>query len=319
LSFFEKLKVGLKKTRDGVVKRVNVIFNSEQIDEEFFEKLEEALILGDVGVQTSTEICERLRKVVKKSGLTTPKQFKSEFISIVSQLLASNEKKEQGLNPLNSFQEIIIVVGVNGVGKTTTVGKLAYNFRNQGKNVVIAAADTFRDAAISQLQIWAECAGVVLVKNEGTNDPGAVIFDAIEVLKSRKANILICDTAGRLHNKKNLMMELQKIGKIVERNCLGAIKKIYLVLDATTGQNAISQAKKFKEMTNVTGIILTKLDGTSKGGVVLRICSELEVPIEYVGLGEGIADLFKFDSQKFANALLQTEEDDAFGISNGNK
>ncbi|GHV31016.1 hypothetical protein FACS189481_5880 [Clostridia bacterium] len=306
MGFFEKLKGGLKKTRETLAKSVDNVFKGKQVNEEFFEQLEETLILSDVGMHGATEICKKLRDVAKKLKIDDPADLKKEFVNIVSEMLAF-ENVEAVQKPIETAnpKRIILVVGVNGVGKTTTVGKLAFLLKSQGSRVSVAAADTFRDAAVDQLEVWVTRAGVSFVKNQTTRDPGAVVFDAIKDAKEHGIDVLICDTAGRLHNKKNLMMELRKIGNIIERNCPDAVKEVYLVLDATTGQTAISQAREFKSVVYVSGIILTKLDGTSKGGVVLGVKSELDVPIKFVGVGENIEDLLVFDPAKFAAALFE--------------
>ena len=297
MGFFNKIAEGLKKTRDSMMGKVDALLNSfTKIDEDFFDELEENLIMADVGAVTSARICENLRKKVKEEGLSDPTALKE----IIAQMLAGDE----ALN-LSTKPSIILVIGVNGVGKTTTIGKLAHNLHEDGKKVLLAAADTFRAAAIDQLQIWADRAGVDLVKHGEGSDPAAVVFDAINAGKARGCDVVICDTAGRLHNKKNLMDELSKIARVIDREAPGSAKEVLLVLDATTGQNALNQAKLFQEAAGLTGIILTKLDGTARGGVVIGIKEELNIPIKYIGVGEQIDDLRPFDSKDFVEALFE--------------
>ena len=307
MSFFEKLKQGLERTRQSMSRGSVALFSfGKKIDEEFFEQLEEALIVSDVGVNMANDICLKLKKAAKKNNILETEELKKEFIDIVSQGLSQNAVAKDDVVPKASScpQKVILVVGVNGVGKTTTVGKLAYNLKLKGHSVMVAAADTFRDAAVPQLEAWAKMADVEIVKKEETSDPSAVVFDAVRAAQAKGVEILICDTAGRLHNKKNLMEQLAKIKRILEKLCLQANQEVFLVLDATTGQNAISQAKEFKNMVNITGLILTKLDGSAKGGAAISIANELGVPIKYVGLGEGLLDLEEFDSKSFAEALF---------------
>lgn len=281
--------------------KVDALLNSfTKIDEDFFDELEESLIMADVGAVTSARICENLRKKVKEEGLSDPAAVKGALKEIIAQMLAGDE----ALN-LSTKPSIILVIGVNGVGKTTTIGKLAHNLHEDGKKVLLAAADTFRAAAIDQLQIWADRAGVDLVKHGEGSDPAAVVFDAINAGKARGCDVVICDTAGRLHNKKNLMDELSKIARVIDREAPGSAKEVLLVLDATTGQNALNQAKLFQEAAGLTGIILTKLDGTARGGVVIGIKEELNIPIKYIGVGEQIDDLRPFDSKEFVEALFE--------------
>lgn len=281
--------------------KVDALLNSfTKIDEDFFDELEESLIMADVGAVTSARICENLRKKVKEEGLSDPTAVKGALKEIIAQMLAGDE----ALN-LSTKPSIILVIGVNGVGKTTTIGKLAHNLHEDGKKVLLAAADTFRAAAIDQLQIWADRAGVDLVKHGEGSDPAAVVFDAINAGKARGCDVVICDTAGRLHNKKNLMDELSKIARVIDREAPGSAKEVLLVLDATTGQNALNQAKLFQEAAGLTGIILTKLDGTARGGVVIGIKEELNIPIKYIGVGEQIDDLRPFDSKDFVEALFE--------------
>lgn len=300
MGFFDKIKQGLKKTKDSMVKHVETLVNSfTKIDEEFFEELEETLIMSDVGVATSVKICDLLRAKVKETGETDPAAIKSMIKEIVSGMLEGGEELNIGTKP-----SIILVIGVNGVGKTTTIGKMAANLKSQGKKVILGAADTFRAAAIEQLEIWSERAGVDMIKHKEGADPAAVVFDTIQAGKSRNCDVIICDTAGRLHNKKNLMDELSKISRVIDREMEGCDKEILLVLDATTGQNAVNQAKQFQEAAGITGIVLTKLDGTAKGGIVIAIKDELGLPVKYIGVGEQIDDLQPFDPKAFADALF---------------
>lgn len=300
MGLFQKIKNGLAKTREGVMKQVDGVLKAfTKIDEELFEELEEILVCADVGVETSEYIISELRKRVKKEGATDPEEVKRLLREIMAEMLSGGEELNLSTKP-----SIILVIGVNGVGKTTTIGKMAADLKSRGKRVILAAADTFRAAAIDQLEIWADRAGVEIVKHQEGSDPAAVIFDAINAGKARGADVIICDTAGRLHNKKNLMDELVKISKVIDRELPGAARENLLVLDATTGQNAVNQAKLFKEAAGLTGIVLTKLDGTARGGVVFAIKHELEVPVKYIGVGEGIDDLQPFDSKDFVNALF---------------
>ena len=305
MGFFSKIKEGLKKTRDSVVGQIDTMLKSfTKIDEALFEELEELLVMGDVGVHTSQRITELLRERVKKEGVTDPGEIHRLLSEIVAELLTGGEQLKLDTKP-----SIILVIGVNGVGKTTTIGKLANNLRQDGKKVLLAAADTFRAAAIDQLEIWAHRSKCEIVKQNEGSDPAAVVFDAISSAKAKNADVIICDTAGRLHNKKHLMDELAKIGRIIDRELPDADKEILLVLDATTGQNAVNQAREFKNAAGITGIVLTKLDGTAKGGVVLSIKEELDVPVKYIGVGEQIDDLQPFDAQDFAKALFDHEKD----------
>ncbi len=311
MGFFNKIAEGLKKTRDSMMGKVDALLNSfTKIDEEFFEELEENLIMADVGAVTSARICENLRKKVKEQGLTDASDVKAALKEIIAEMLSGDEQLDLSTKPT-----VILVIGVNGVGKTTTIGKLANNLRQDGKKVLLAAADTFRAAAIDQLQIWADRAQVELVRHEEGSDPAAVVFDAVNAGKARGCDVVICDTAGRLHNKKNLMDELAKIARVIDREAPGSSKDVLLVLDATTGQNALNQAKLFQEAAGLTGIILTKLDGTARGGVVIGIKEELNIPIKYIGVGEQIDDLRPFNSKDFVDALFEgtdrKEEQDA--------
>lgn len=304
MGFFSKIKEGLKKTRDNVVGQIDSMLKSfTKIDDELFEELEELLVMGDVGMSTASKICDQLKEKVKKAGITDPKVIRWMLEDITAEMLAGGEELV-----LNTKPSIILVIGVNGVGKTTTIGKLANNFVKDGKKVILAAADTFRAAAIEQLEIWAERSGASIVKQKEGSDPAAVVFDAIAAAKARDADIIICDTAGRLHNKKHLMDELAKISRVIDRELPGADKEFLLVLDATTGQNAVVQANEFRNATGITGIVLTKLDGTAKGGVVLAIKDGLGIPVKYVGVGEQIDDLQPFDPQGFAEALFAQDK-----------
>ena len=299
--FFARLRDGLGKTRNSISDKVNEVFKSfKKIDEEFYEELEEALILADLGMSTSMNIVEKLRERVKEKKLNEEEEVKKELCDIVAEILES----EDSALKLDTTPTVILVIGVNGVGKTTTIGKLASRLKKEGKEVVLAAADTFRAAAADQLEIWAERNDVRIVRLQEGADPAAVIFDGCVSARSKGADVLICDTAGRLHNKKNLMDELGKIYRVIERELPGARKEVLLVLDATTGQNAVNQAEEFNNAANITGIVLTKLDGTAKGGIVITIREKLGIPVKFVGVGEGIDDLQSFNAKDFANALF---------------
>lgn len=301
MGFFSKIKEGLKKTRDSISNGVNGILNSfTKIDDELFEDLEETLVMADVGVTTSTEICDRLRKKIKETGVTDPKEIKGMMKEIIAEMLGDNE----GLK-LDTKPSVILVIGVNGVGKTTSIGKIAAQLKNAGKKVVLGAADTFRAAAIDQLGIWADRAGVSMVKSVEGTDPASVVFDTIASAKSKGADVIICDTAGRLHNKKNLMDELAKINRVIARELPDSSVETLLVLDAATGQNAVNQAREFKNAADITGIVLTKLDGTAKGGIIIAISNELNIPVKFVGVGEGIDDLQPFDAAEFADGIFE--------------
>lgn len=301
-SLFQRLFQGLEKTRNNFTDKLNVLLgNYIEIDEDMFEEIEDILITADVGVPTTLELIERLRKNIKENRITDPKLVIDILMDETKGLISESKLSE--FNPYIS-PTIILVVGVNGVGKTTTIGKLASKYKSEGKKVLLAAADTFRAAAIEQLQEWANRSNTELIHQNEGSDPAAVVYDAIQAAKSRKVDILICDTAGRLHNKANLMKELEKIYRIIDTNYPEANKESLIVLDATTGQNAIQQAKTFKEMVNVTGIALTKLDGTAKGGVVLPLISELKLPVTYIGVGERIEDLQEFNSDSFVNSIF---------------
>lgn len=305
MGLFSRIKEGLKKTRDSVVGQIDSMLKSfRKIDEELFEELEELLVMGDVGVATAEKICGELRRRVKEEKVQDPEKIHTMLRETTADMLrGGNELK------LSAKPSVILVIGVNGVGKTTTIGKLANRFTSEGKKVVLAAADTFRAAAIEQLEIWAQRSGADIIKQKEGSDPAAVVFDAIAAAKARNADIIICDTAGRLHNKKNLMDELSKIGRIINRELPDADKEILLVLDATTGQNAVSQAREFKNAAGITGIVLTKLDGTAKGGVVLAIKDGLGIPVKFIGVGEQIDDLQPFDADDFARALFADAEE----------
>lgn len=304
MGFFDKLKNGLTKTRESIAKQVNNVFSVfVKVDDELFENLEEALIMADIGVETSTYIIEKLRDNVKHKHITDGNLVKEELKSIISEILSTLDTTVN----TSTTPSVILVIGVNGVGKTTSIGKIASHYKSMGKKVLLAAADTFRAAAIDQLDIWAQRSGCDIIKHQENSDPAAVVFDACTAAKARGADILICDTAGRLHNKKNLMDELNKISRVIERELPDASKEILLVLDATTGQNAVNQAKDFKEAAGITGIVLTKLDGTAKGGVVLAINNELDVPVKFVGVGEKIEDLQPFDADAFAAGLFDAK------------
>lgn len=301
--FFAKIKAGLSKTRDNIMSGVdNVLKSFVKIDEELFEELEEALIMADIGVETSLYIIEELREKVKEEKVTEASEVKAILVKVISEILQKDEEPLKLPNP-----SVILVIGVNGVGKTTTIGKLAHNYIEEGKSVLLAAADTFRAAAIDQLQIWGERNNCDVIKHQENSDPAAVVFDAVNAAKARNTDILICDTAGRLHNKKNLMEELRKIAKVIEREYPQAHTEVFLVLDSTTGQNALQQAKLFKEVADITGLVLTKLDGTAKGGIVLAIKHDMNIPVRYIGIGEQINDLQPFDSKEFAKALFDME------------
>ena len=304
-NLFKRLKEGLSKTKQGITDKVdNLIKSYQKIDEEFFEELEEILITADIGVQTTMEIIDELKDKVKSRKLTDPESIKGllkeELVAILNNL------SDRTLN-VNPSPAIILVVGVNGVGKTTSIGKIANKLRNEGKSVLLAAGDTFRAAAIDQLKIWGDRAGVDVIKHQEGSDPAAVIFDAIQAAKARKADVLICDTAGRLHNKVNLMNELGKVFRVVDREYGNATREVLLVLDATTGQNAIQQAKVFKEVVDISGLVLTKLDGTAKGGIVIAISKELNIPVKLIGVGEKVEDLQQFNEDTFVKALFGEE------------
>ncbi len=300
--FFARLKEGLSKTKKNLTEQIeNIVFAHRKIDDEFLEELEEILITSDMGMETTMDIIEYIKQEVRKNKLEDTSEIKNVIKKYLVNMLEEHEDKE----PSENQQRIILIVGVNGVGKTTSIGKLAYRFKEQGEKVIVAAADTFRAAAVEQLKEWCTRADVEIIASENGTDPGAVIFDAIQAAKARKSDILICDTAGRLHNKKNLMNELSKIFKIVDKEFSEAKIDVYLVIDATTGQNGIIQAKLFSETCSINGLILTKLDGTAKGGIAFPIVNELKIPIKYVGVGEKIDDLQDFNAEDFVNAIFE--------------
>lgn len=307
MGLFSKLGEGLKKTRTSLMGSVNSMLRGfTRIDEDLFEELEEILVMADVGTATASHICDRLRDAVKEQGIKEPEAIRTLLKEIVADMLDGGQELQMGTKP-----SVILVIGVNGVGKTTTIGKMAANLKAQGKKVILGAADTFRAAAIEQLDIWAQRAGVDIVKHTQGADPAAVVFDTVAAAKARGADVVICDTAGRLHNKKNLMDELSKIGRVIERELPQADKEVLLVVDATTGQNAVNQARQFKEAAGITGIVLTKLDGTARGGVVLAIREDLQVPVKFIGVGESIDDLQPFDPAAFADGLFGEGSDNA--------
>ncbi len=303
--FFGKLVAGLQKTRDNIMAGVDSIFNGfSAIDDDFYEEIEEILIMGDLGIGTTMSIVEDLRKKVKENNIKDPSECKQLLMDSIMEQMDLGENAYE----FEKRQSILLVIGVNGVGKTTSVGKLAGQMKDDGKKVIVAAADTFRAAAIEQLTEWARRAGVDIIAQQEGSDPAAVVFDAVAAAKSRHSDILICDTAGRLHNKKNLMEELKKINRIIDKEYPEAYRETLVVLDGTTGQNALVQAKQFMEVADITGIILTKLDGTAKGGIAVAIQSELGIPVKYIGVGEKIDDLQKFNAKEFVNALFHVEE-----------
>lgn len=301
MGFFDKLKQGLSKTKNSFDEKINNVFsNFRKVDEELLEELEDALIMSDVGVETSVKIISNLREKIKKEKIETAEEVKEALRKEIIEVL---DKVDNSLN-LNTTPSVILVVGVNGVGKTTSIGKIANRLKKDGKKIVIAAADTFRAAAVEQLEIWAKRANCDIVKKEEGADPASVVFDAIQITKQNNADVLICDTAGRLHNKKYLMDELVKIKKVIDKELPEASKEVLMVLDATTGQNAISQVKAFKETVDINGLILTKLDGTAKGGVVIGIVAENNMPVKFIGIGEQIDDMEIFNSSDFVKALI---------------
>ena len=305
MNIFSKIAEGVRKTKDSMMSKIGALFGAhKQLDDDFFDELEEVLITCDIGVETSLSIVEKLRASVKAKKLTTPDETRAELKNIIEEMLGEDKKIDTSTTP-----SVILVIGVNGAGKTTTIGKLAAKYKNDGKKVLVAAADTFRAAAIEQLQIWTERAGVDIVKHAEGSDPAAVVFDAVTAAKARGTDVLICDTAGRLHNKKNLMDELRKISRIIHEQGEGCSLETLLVLDATTGQNAVNQAKLFSEVADITGIVLTKLDGTAKGGIIISIHNELGIPVKLVGVGEKLDDLQEFNAHDFAEALFDNETD----------
>ena len=305
--FFSRLVEGLNKTRENIVSGMDSIFSGfSAIDEDFYEELEETLIMGDLGIQTTMSVLEDLRKKVKEQHIKEPVECKQLLIDSIREQMDLGENAYE----FENRKSVVLVIGVNGVGKTTSVGKLAGQLKDEGKKVILAAADTFRAAAIEQMTEWANRAGVEIIAQQEGSDPAAVIYDAVAAAKSRQADVLICDTAGRLHNKKNLMEELRKINRIIDKEYPDAYRETLVVLDGTTGQNAMAQAKQFMEVADITGIILTKLDGTAKGGIAVAIQSELGIPVKYVGVGEKIDDLQKFNSEDFVTALFDVKKDE---------
>ena len=301
MGFFEKLKQGLFKTKSAIVDKVDALFKSFiRVDEDLFDELEELLISADIGVNTTEEILDELRDTVKDKRIKEPSEVKHELFEILRRMIGEHEPLNLSTKP-----SVILVIGVNGVGKTTSIGKISAELKRQGKKVVVAAADTFRAAAAEQLNVWTDRAGVEIIKQAAGADPASVVFDAISAVKSRGADVLIVDTAGRLHNKKNLMDELAKIDRVISRELPDAAKETLLVLDATTGQNAVYQAKEFKEASKITGLVLTKLDGTAKGGIVISIKKELGIPVKFIGVGEQVDDMKPFDAKEFAGALFE--------------
>lgn len=301
MSFFDKLKAGLGKTKSNINEKFNDVFsNFRKVDEELLEELEETLIMSDIGMETSLEIIDRLRQKIKKENIKEVESVKEALRIIIQEVLEVNDK---ALN-LNTKPSVILVIGVNGVGKTTSIGKIANNLKKQNKKVLMAAADTFRAAAVEQLEIWSNRVGCDIVKKQEGADPASVVFDSIKKAKEENYDVLICDTAGRLHNKKYLMDELYKIQKVIEKELPDADKEVLLVIDATTGQNAISQVKAFKEVAPITGLVLTKLDGTAKGGVVIGIVNENKIPVKFIGIGEAIDDMEAFNSKDFVDAII---------------
>ena len=301
MGFFDKLKQGLLKTKNAIVDKIDGLFKSfVKVDEDLFEELEELLISADIGVNTSMEILDELRDTVKENRIKDPEEVKKELFGILRRMIGEHEPLNLSTKP-----SVILVIGVNGVGKTTSIGKISAELKRQGKKVVVAAADTFRAAAADQLNVWTDRAGVDIIRQAAGADPASVVYDAISAVKSRGADVLIVDTAGRLHNKKNLMDELAKIDRVINRELPGAAKETLLVLDATTGQNAVYQAKEFKDASKITGLVLTKLDGTAKGGIIISIKKELGIPVKFIGVGEQIDDMKPFDSKEFAGALFE--------------
>lgn len=305
-NFFSRLVAGLSKTRDNIVSGIDGIFHGfSNIDEDFYEEIEEILVMGDLGIQTTSSIIEDLKAKVKEQNIKEPSECKELLIRSIKEQMDLGEAAYE----FETRQSVVLVIGVNGVGKTTSVGKLAGKLKDQGKKVVLAAADTFRAAAGEQLAEWANRAGVEMIGGSEGADPAAIVYDAVAAAKARKADVLLCDTAGRLHNKKNLMEELKKIDRILEREFPTAFRETLVVLDGTTGQNALAQAREFSQVADITGIILTKLDGTAKGGIAVAIQAELGIPVKYIGVGETIEDLEKFDSNTFVNALFDVKEE----------
>lgn len=306
--FFKRLVSGLTKTRNSIASSINSVFSGfSKIDEDFYEELEEILIMADMGVYTTEKVIDSLREKVKENKIKEPEECRQLLVNSIKEQMKVDEKAYDFENE----KSVVLLIGVNGVGKTTTTGKLASRYKSEGKKVLMAAADTFRAAAIEQLTEWSNRSGVDIIAQKEGSDPAAVVYDAVNAAKARNTDILLCDTAGRLHNKKNLMEELKKISRIIEREYPDARREAFIVLDGTTGQNALSQAKQFSEVTDLTGIILTKLDGTAKGGIAIAIQSELNIPVKYIGVGEQIEDLQRFDSDAFVNALFDIENSEA--------
>ena len=306
MGFFDKLKTGLNKTKESINEKINDVFsNFRKVDENFLEELEEILIMSDIGIDTSTKIIGKLRERMKKEKIEDEEEVKKVLREEMQEILEVTDKEMH----LNTKPSIILVIGVNGVGKTTSIGKIANRIRKDGKKVVVAAADTFRAAAVEQLEIWAKRSGAEIVKREEGVDPASVVYDAIKKVREEEADVLIVDTAGRLHNKKYLMDELNKIQKVINKEMPDADKEVLLVIDGTTGQNAISQVKAFKKEADITGLVLTKLDGTAKGGIAIAIQSELGIPVKYIGIGEQVDDLQRFDPDMFVNALFEKGEE----------
>ena len=308
MGFFGKLFKGLTKARDNIMSGLDQIFNGfSQIDDDFYEEIEEILVMADLGINTASEIIENLKEKVKELHIKEPAECKNLLVETIKEQMDLGENAYE----YEHRKSVLLVVGVNGVGKTTTIGKLAAQYNNQGKKVILAAADTFRAAAVAQLAEWAKRAGVDMISQGEGADPASVVYDAVQSAKAKNADILICDTAGRLHNKKNLMQELKKINRVIDREFPDAYRETLVVLDGTTGQNALVQARQFKEAVDISGIILTKMDGTAKGGIAVAIQSELGVPVKYIGIGEKIEDLQKFDPDSFVNALFDVKRDEA--------
>lgn len=308
MGFFGKLFKGLTKARDNIMSGLDQIFNGfSQIDDDFYEEIEEILVMADLGINTASEIIENLKEKVKELHIKEPAECKNLLVETIKEQMDLGENAYE----YEHRKSVLLVVGVNGVGKTTTIGKLAAQYNNQGKKVILAAADTFRAAAVAQLAEWAKRAGVDMISQREGADPASVVYDAVQSAKAKNADILICDTAGRLHNKKNLMEELKKINRVIDREFPDAYRETLVVLDGTTGQNALVQARQFKEAVDISGIILTKMDGTAKGGIAVAIQSELGVPVKYIGIGEKIEDLQKFDPDSFVNALFDVKRDEA--------
>ncbi len=302
--FFARLKQGLSKTRDQISSGLNAVFTASEIDDDFYEEIEEILIMGDVGIHASERIIQDLKEHVRSAHLKRPDECREYLITSIREQLSPGERAYD----FEQQRSIVLVVGVNGAGKTTTIGKLALQLKNQGKRVIVAAADTFRAGAVEQLNVWADRTDVEIIKGIEGQDPSAVLYDALRAFEARKADVLLCDTAGRLHNKKNLMEELKKMNRIIDREAPGIHRETFVVLDGATGQNALIQAKEFNEATPLDGVILTKLDGSGKGGIAIAIESELHVPIKYIGVGEQAEDLQKFDADSFVKALFATQD-----------